>query len=676
MAPEGLTTIRGHAFLVTDRLGDITQFANQGLFAADTRVLSRYSLRWNSEAPALLRSGSDGAGGTHFYATNALLGSIPAQSLSLVRRQSLGTDLKETIEISNHGSGLAELVVAFEADTDFADIFEVRSFMRANPPDRVNRRVESDRFVFVSRPSNHKRETSVAFSVRPDSITAGQATFFVRLFPGASWSLSVRIEWTLPVTRTSLPVPTSRGGSAQREPGTNWLENVPELRTADLELRRAYDQCLRDLASLEIPLNNGDAILGAGVPWYMAIFGRDAILASLQVLPIAPHFAIGTLRTLAAYQSERVSDFRDAEPGKMPHEIRFGPLSESDELPYSRYYGTADATPLWLILFAETIRWTGDRALAEELMPSALKALEWIDRYGDLDGDGFVEYQTRSRYGLVNQGWKDSLDSVRFADGRLAEAPIALAEVQGYVYAGKLALADVFESMGNLAEAAGLRAGAQALRQRVHDAFWMPEEQCYAMALDKSKRQVNAVASNQGHLLWTGIPEPEFGRLVVERLISPDCFSGWGIRTLASSMTGFNPIGYHTGSVWPHDTALIAVGFRRYGCHKEAAALANRLIQATVLFDNDRLPELFAGWDRDATPFPVECPVACAPQAWASGAIVMLVSVLTGIESRAAALAIDPLACGREFTLKGIPFRGDLYDIEVTADGKGSIRSG
>ncbi|HET9660122.1 MAG TPA: glycogen debranching N-terminal domain-containing protein [Thermomicrobiales bacterium] len=673
MTRDNLTTVTGYSFIVTDRLGDITQSIDRGLFVADTRFLSSYALRLNNTAPVLLRSGSVGFEAAQIYATNVGLDSIPNQSLSLIRHRRLGPDFTETIELQNHGAETVELQVTLEVDADFADMFEVRSFLLDTPPPRSTRRIENGRMVFASHSSKHRRMTSVGFSRPPDTMTPELAAFRVRLAPDQNWTLEVTVDWTLPPLETALPVPAIWARTRGEVPLTEWFHDVPRLQTDDHTLLRAYNQSIHDLVTLELALSSGHAILAAGVPWYMAIFGRDAIISSLQILPIAPRFAIGTLRTLAAYQAVRSNDFRDAEPGKMPHEIRFGALSESNTVPHARYYGTVDATPLWLILFAATYRWTGDTALVQELLPVAQRALRWIDTFGDRDGDGFVEYQTRSRHGLANQGWKDSWDAIRFADGRLAEPPIALVEVQGYVYAAKLAMAELYASIGQTDEASALKVEARDLKIRTQAAFWMPAEQSYAMALDGKKRQVDGIASNQGQLLWTGLPDQEFGERVVDRLMAPDSFSGWGIRTLASSMSGYNPIGYHTGSVWPHDTALIAAGFRRYGRESDAAKLADGLLDATNWFEDYRLPELFGGWDRGMTPFPVDFPVACSPQAWAAGATIMLLAELAGLAADHDALQVTPIASGRHIVWTGLPFKGNRFDIDVTPGGQGSL---
>ncbi len=672
MNREDLTTIAGNAFIVTDRLGDIAHTADRGLFVADTRFLSRYALRLNGNAPVELESGPVGFGEAQIYSTNPTFDSIPAQTLTLSRRRRLGGGFREEIELANHGPKPVDFDLTLAIDVDFADIFEVRTFLSDKPAPRGAGLVEDGKIVYSTRSSQHRRRTVIAFSQEPASVTSDLVTFALHLSPDAIWALDVSMIWELPERSSEYPVPVWKK-SVQEESLAVWLRDAPTLETDDRTLQLAYDRSLRDLVMLELTLSSGHAILAAGVPWYMAIFGRDAIISGLQTLPVAPRFAIGTLRTLAAYQATRSIAFRDAEPGKMPHEIRFGALSESDAVPHSRYYGSVDATPLWLILLGAAYRWVGDRELVQELLPVAKRALHWIDTFGDLDSDGFVEYQTRSRQGLANQGWKDSWDGVRFADGQLPEPPIALVEVQGYVYAAKLAMADLFEAIGKPDEAASLRTEASRLKERVQEAFWMPEHQCYAMALDGQKRQVDGIGSNQGHLLWAGLPEPEFAAKVVERLMAPDSWSGWGIRTLAKSMTGYNPVGYHTGSVWPHDTTMIAAGFHRYGYDREATVLADGILGSAQWFAAQRLPELFCGWDRMATPFPVNYPVACSPQAWAAGSTIMLLTVLAGMQTADDGLHLSPIATGRRLRLSGMPYRGQRYAIEVGPEATGSV---
>jgi glycogen debranching enzyme len=358
-------------------------------------------------------------------------------------------------------------------------------------------------------------------------------------------------------------------------------------------------------------------------------------LTAFQALAVRPQIAVEALETLATYQATEEDPDRDMEPGKILHELRTGEMARHGETPHRAYYGTVDATPLWLVLLGATFDWTGDRALVDRLWPNALRALEWIDRYGDRDGDGFVEYERRAERGLINQGWKDSSDGIRDRLGRLAHTPIALAEVQGYVFDAKRRMAGLARVRGETDLAARLEAEAERLRRQFEDAFWSEDQAFYAMALDGDKRPADAIASNAGHCLWSGIVSPERAPRVVERLMAPDMFTGWGIRTYASGQTGYNPIGYHTGTVWPHDSSLIAAGFKRYGFQAEANRLCGRIFEASQHFAEFRLPELFCGFDRDVSPVPVPYPVACSPQAWAAGSIFLFLETMLGLRPHA-----------------------------------------
>jgi glycogen debranching enzyme len=374
----------------------------------------------------------------------------------------------------------------------------------------------------------------------------------------------------------------------------------------------------------------------------MAIFGRDSLLTSFQALPFAPELAATTLQTLATLQSRSDDPFRDAEPGKIPHELRFGEMTAFEDTPHSPYYGTADATPLFLILMEEYERWTGDRELVESLEREARAAMRWIDQYGDRDGDGYIEYERRNPNGLENQCWKDSGDSIVFADGTLADTPRATCELQGYAYDAKRRTARLARDVwGDPAWGERLEREAAQLKRRFNEDFWLPERNCFALALDGKKRKVDALTSNLGHLLWSGIADEEKARHCAAHLMSDALFSGWGVRTMALGEGAYNPIGYHVGTVWPHDNAFIAWGLRRYGFHAEAARIVYAMMEAAEFF-NHRLPEAFAGAERAITRFPVEYPTACSPQAWASGAPLLFIRTLLGLESSGEHLIIDP----------------------------------
>jgi glycogen debranching enzyme len=391
-------------------------------------------------------------------------------------------------------------------------------------------------------------------------------------------------------------------------------------------LRRATD----DLRALYMEVDREDVIT-AGIPWYSTVFGRDAIITSLETLPLNPAIARDTLRYLARRQGEHEDPFTEEQPGRILHELRRGEMARAGEIPHVPYFGTVDATPLWLILLHETWRWTGDDALVRELLPNAERALAWIDRYGDADGDGFVEYARTSAKGLVNQGWKDSGDGVSFPDGRQPAPPIALVEVQGYVHDAKLRMADLFERFGQTQRAAALAIEAATLREAIRRRFWMEEQGTFALALDGAKRPLPTVTSNAGHLLWSRVPTPEQAASVARRLLGPELFSGWGIRTLAAGHPVYNPMSYHNGSVWPHDNALMIFGMGLYGLAREALPVVRGLHEAAISSQFQRLPELFCGMDRQRGVRLVRYPVSCSPQAWASAAFFLILQAMLGL---------------------------------------------
>jgi glycogen debranching enzyme len=422
-----------------------------------------------------------------------------------------------------------------------------------------------------------------------------------------------------------------------------WLKDAPRLSCSWEPLEHIYRRSLIDLAALRF--RSGivpGALPAAGLPWFMTVFGRDSLLTSFQALPFAPELAATTLHSLALLQARRDDPFRDAEPGKILHELRFGEMTAFQETPHSPYYGTADATPLFLILLEEYERWTGDRKLVRGLEREARAAVNWIDQYGDSDGDGYIEYQTRSPRGLGNQCWKDSGDSIAYADGTLASLPRATCELQGYAYDAKRRTARLArEVWDNPDWAKELEHEAAQLKRRFNHDFWMPERRAFALALDGEKRQVDSLTSNIGHLLWSGIADKEKAEHCARHLLGDALFSGWGVRTMAVGEGSYNPIGYHVGTVWPHDNSFITWGLRRYGFRAEAARISAPMLETVELLQN-RLPEAFAGYSRASTKYPVEYPTACSPQAWASGAPLLLIRALLGLESDGEHLLIDP----------------------------------
>jgi glycogen debranching enzyme len=463
----------------------------------------------------------------------------------------------------------------------------------------------------------------------------GRLSFEVALEPGGSWHCC--LHYTLTDGDQHFASPTDCVGQSHKsrsaETLEDWLQKVAKIQTSNEEFYRLFRQALEDMAALRLPIAGTDHLVflpAAGLPWFIAPFGRDSLIVSLQNTLIFPEFARGALEILGSLQAKEADDYRDAEPGKILHEMRYGELAHFKLIPHTPYYGTADATPLYLITLHAAWRATGDRALLERHLETAEGCLSWIDNYGDRDGDGFQEYQTRSPVGYENMSWKDSGDCVVYPDGSLVKGPKALCELQGYVYDAWVRMAEVFDALGKPDRAQALRAKAGALFDRFNKAFWDEELGFYAYALDGEKKKVLTVASNAGHCLWSGIVPPERAKKVVERLMAPDMWTGWGIRTLSTNNPAFNPYNYQTGSVWPHDNAIIAIGFKHYGFSVEAARIAHDISIAASHFRLNQLPELYTAFERHETNFPVQYIGANVPQAWAAGSSFMLTQALLG----------------------------------------------
>ncbi|HYN69433.1 MAG TPA: glycogen debranching N-terminal domain-containing protein [Candidatus Eisenbacteria bacterium] len=681
----------GNFYLLTDAQGDIHPDARGlGLYDLDTRILSCAVLQVNGVRPTLLRGHTASNHTSVIQLLNPETRRNPAikqyaaealalRSLSITRRRWISGGLAERIEVTNFSERPQDVVLDLVFDMDAADIFEVRG--KARPARGRFRATEATdhslRFAYQG-VDGLVRRTLLTFSpgevtasgAEPETTDSSEGSARVR------WSLSVdpgasaEIRWQATTDLRAIPgvgthheeTPTRlaqaitrqpievdpaqpddiRDGSVA-EPGiaeaaySEWIQHAARISSdgeiLDLAVRRG-------IADLRLLQNDGprpgEHYLAAGVPWFTTLFGRDSIITALEILPFMPDVARDTLRVLADWQARGDDPNRDMEPGKILHELRTGEMARTGELPHRPYYGSVDATPLWLILLDETHRWTGDLELVRSLWPNALAALDWIDRYGDRDGDGFVEYQRRTPDGLLNQGWKDSGDSVRHRDGSIAEGPIALVEIQGYVYDAKVRLARLARRLGEDQLAERLAAEAAALRRAFDTAFWMPDRGFYAIALDGQKRQVGTITSNPGHCLWSGIVPEERVDAVVDRLLDPSLDCGWGIRTYAAGQPGYNPVGYHTGTVWPHDNAIIAAGMKRVRRHDAADRVASRIFEAARESDDFRLPELFCGFDREVSDVPVPYPVACSPQAWAAGAPLSLLQTMLGMHAEAA----------------------------------------
>jgi glycogen debranching enzyme len=625
-------------FLLADQRGDVTPPGNcaLGLFEDDTRILSHYELRAAGGPAARLSTQVvqpyyaqiDLAVTDHAFGGNAW---DPKHAIYLRRELLLEDALVERLTLTNYLVRPIDYWVELHVGCDFADIFEVRGWRRERRGEFLAPVSEDSTIRFAYRGLDGVlAESEITFRDRPDALDARHARWRLRLSPGTP----VQLQWEVgrvgtrdtPTREAALDHRRRRLAASYdewRDACSSWTSDVA---TFDATLTRAVD----DLRSLYISTGR-ERVISAGIPWYSTVFGRDSIITSLETLPLNPRIAIDTLRYLARHQGAAENAFTEEQPGKIMHELRRGEMARSGEIPHVPYYGTIDATPLWLVLLHETWRWTGDAALVRELLPNARRALEWIDRYGDLDGDGLVEYARTSDRGLVNQGWKDSGDGVPFPDGRLPAPPIALVEVQGYVYDAKVRAAALLTLAGEHEAAERLRREAAQLRERVIERFWLEELGTFALALDGEKRPIPTLTSNPGHLLWSRLPDDSRARRTADTLLAPDMFCGWGIRTLSARHPVFNPMSYHDGSVWPHDNALIVMGLSHYGLGANALPVIEAAHDVAAAATFNRLPELYCGMTRNGSSRPVDYPVSCSPQAWASGALFMMLQAVLGI---------------------------------------------
>ncbi len=644
-----ISVLEGNNFVVSDFRGDIDASLSEplGLFAWDTRFLSRWLLTVDGQSPNVLSTDDL----DYFYVQFFLVpgtGTVYVDSdLSIIRKRAVGNGFHEDVTILNHKGQPVDLKVRMEAAADFADLFEVKDALKKKG--EFYHRIENDRLVLGYRREQYIRETLITPSARAVIDERG-LSFAVHIEPHGEWTTSLEVVPVLVGLGENHEETTYGHGDQQvRSNMKRSLEKLgealPRLSCDWPSLQVTYRRSLIDLASLRFfPVTlPGQAIPAAGLPWFMTLFGRDSMIVSYQALPFTSELAAATLRALAEQQGTRVDDFRDEEPGKIMHEARFGEMTAFEERPHSPYYGTADATPLFLILLDEFERWTGNAELVRQLEMEARAALTWIDTYGDRNGDGYVEYSRRNKEtGLENQCWKDSWNSILFADGTLSRLPRATCEIQGYVYDARMRCARLAREFWHDPELANrLEKQAAELKRRFNQDFWLEDREFFALAIDGDGRKVDALTSNIGHLLWSGIVDEDKVKAVVRHLMGPQLYSGWGVRTMAEGEGGYNPIGYHLGTVWPHDNSFIAMGLRRYGYREEAARVAMNMLEAATFFKG-RLPEAFAGYSRALTEFPVEYPTACSPQAWASGTPLLLLRAMLGLEPTGDHLLVDP----------------------------------
>lgn len=634
-------------FLVSDTLGNISGCLDQdvnasmGLLCADTRFLSRLELQIEGRSPVLLSSTAEKGFMLSVLCTNPHIdGQIPADTIGIERQMVLNGGLFEELKVSNYSTVPIRFQLSLSFDADFADLFEVRGRHREQRGQilRVienfkHSEPETQSLILAYRGLDHLvMESRIQFMDRlPDLLKGYTAVWDLELASHETQLLGYRLQTFInnrPASKVSAPMTLVQARSAVLVDQQNWREEATRVSTDSPRFNQVIQRAEQDVHLLLQSFKDAKA-LSAGVPWFSTLFGRDSIISASQLLMVDPRIARDTLKLLAFYQGKVDDEWREEEPGKILHEIRGGEMARCNEIPHTPYYGTVDATPLWLMLYSEYYVWTDDQETVERLWPNALAAMDWIDR--NLQKTGYLSYGRRSKQGLVNQGWKDSSDCIVNRRGQLATGPIALCEVQAYVYAAKMRLSGIARLMEQPALAERWLDEARDLKHRFNRDFWLEEQDYCALALNGEGQRVDSVTSNPGHCLSLGIFYPEKAYSVAERLRAPDMFNGWGIRTLSKLSPAYNPMGYHIGSVWPHDNALITLGLRSLGLIDQALELAQGLIDMTLHQPYARPPELFCGYERIADSEPVRYPVACSPQAWATGSIFQLLQMMANL---------------------------------------------
>jgi glycogen debranching enzyme len=671
----------GNTFVVSDERGDIEASTTDptGLFSYDTRFLSTWILTIDDVRLNALSTDDLQYFEARFFLVPATGTVYIDPKLSVIRERAVGDGFHEELTVISHSDEPADLTIRVEAGSDFADLFEVKDALKKLGTYEIH--PEATRLVLGYRRETFRRETTISASA-PATFDRKGLTFTVRLEPHGRWTTDLDVVTSLVgADRTTTH---TKYGRSDRTAKPNmqrsldeWMEDAPHLECDWQPLEATYRRSLVDLAALRFSPRTagGRSLPAAGLPWFMTMFGRDSIFTSLQALPFQPELAATTLRVLGEWQGSRRDDFRDEDPGRILHELRYGEMAAFEERPHTPYYGAVDATPLYVILLDEYERWTGDRALVRDLEREARAAIAWIDDYADLMGNGYISYKRRNEQtGLENQSWKDSWNSISYADGRLPGFPRATCELQGYAYDAKLRAARLARLIWkDPAWADRLEDQAADLKRRFNRDFWLADRGYYALALDADGSQVDSLASNNGLLLWSGIVDGNKAKSVVGHLMGPRLFSGWGVRTLAEGEGRYNPVGYHLGTVWPFDNSFIAWGLRRYGFKEEAARIAGGILEAAEIFDG-RLPEAFGGYERSLTKYPVRYPTACSPQAWSTGAPLLLLRTMLGLEPMGDHLVVDPAlpASIGHLELLDIPGRWGRLD----AYGRGRVEVG
>jgi glycogen debranching enzyme len=665
----------GNTFVVSDDRGDIeaSPTAPNGLFSYDTRFLSTWVLTLDGGRLSPLSTDDLQYFEARFFLVPGTGTVYVDARMSVIRHRSVNDGFHERLTILNHGEKPVELTAHIEVASDFADLFEVKDALQKKGKYYV--RTDSGCLLLGYEREMFRRETRIS-STEPAQVSEHGLAFTVTVEPHGEWSTELHVVPRMIRADGHPVVPVHRAGresSEMIEDLRRWEADAPKLECDWAPLKVTYRRSIVDLAALRFsPLIAGrNSLPAAGLPWFMTMFGRDSIFTSLQALPFVPELARTTLHVLGRWQGSRVDDFRDEDPGRILHEMRYGELSAFEERPHTPYYGAADATPLYVVLLDEYERWTGDTDLVRRWEPEARAALDWIDRYADLMGNGYISYRRRNpETGLENQCWKDSWDSISYRDGRLPGFPRATAELQGYAYDAKVRGARLARTVWNDPSYADrLEREAADLKRRFNRDFWIEDGRYYALALDADGSCVDALASNNGHLLWSGIVDADKAEAVVAHLLGPRLFSGWGIRTLAEGEQRYNPIGYHVGTVWPFDCSFIAWGLRRYGFKEQAAEVAAGILEAAEFFDG-RLPEAFGGYHRSVTKYPVQYPTACSPQAWSTGAPLLLLRTMLGLEPFGEHLVVEPALPVRVGRLELLDIPGRWGRIDAFGRGR------
>ena len=708
VGPPVITISQGRTFMVTDRRGYINTDSDQGVYADDTRFISFYHIFINRVPLDVINSNQLTFFASRIHLTNPEIktegGIIKAHDLGVTLNRSASEGIHEEFEIINYSMHKVNFVLEIALRSDFADIFEVKShdiIQRGKQQTQWDEHENRLRTSYDNKDFHRAATYQVTRTSSPVGYANGRLFFNIELDHNEQWQAcaDLILEHGQHVRKphpdscsyghnTLLSKLTSSSGKDQPksqfdEVQKRWRERCTDIATPNNDLTMTYRQAVDDMGALRIydmDVSDEAWVPAAGVPWFVTLFGRDSLTVSYQNMAVSPGFALGALKRLAEHQAKERDDWREAQPGKILHEMRFGELAHFHKIPFTPYYGTADATILYLIVLSETYRWTGDVDMLKEYRKVAEGCLDWIDHYGDLDGDGFQEYKSYSSYFYENVGWKDAGNSVVYADGSQVKQPKGLVELQGYVYDAKTRMAEVFSALGEEARAKALLQQAETLKRKFNEAFWMEDEGCFAYGLDPDKKQITSIASNAGQCLWGGIANQDKAERTARRLLQEDMWSGWGIRTISSKNPAYNPYLYQLGSIWFQDNAIIAAGFKRYGLVDEAHQLIRGIFDAIDRFESFRPPEVFAGVKREGNlDFPILYPGgANIPQAWATGSVFHMIRTILGLRADAPhkRLYVDPTLPDwlPEIELKHLRVGHCFLDLRFWREGNNSRR--